>query len=129
MYSIDTKKGLIVISAGTLTDEERKEVDDYVKYSGYETKVIRARKSTTAKINEYDIMEMLKDDKEGVTAYEEAKAQPSKKNPDKEVGFLGGKSWFIENYPDEYMAFLKKTKQTAALESFKKNKAKKKGRK
>ena len=125
MYSVDNKRKLIIITAGSLTDEERREVDDYIKYSGYESKVVKARTNTTASIGDDDIKKILKDDKNALSEYEKAKKKPSKKDPTKTVGFLGGKSWFIANREDDYIAFLKKTKQTTALESFLKKKKKK----
>lgn len=124
MYNINNAKKLITIYAGTLTEQEQKEVDDFIKYSGYATKVARAKQVTTAKITNKDILSILKDDKAALEAYQKAKEKPSKKNENKTVGFLGGKRWFIANHKEEYIAFLKKTKQTAALEAFQKNKKK-----
>ena len=124
MYSIDTKEQIITITAGTLTEEEKREVDDYINYGGYTTKIMRARTNTAAKISEKDIIELLKGNEKELAAYEDAKEQPSKKDVTRVAGFLGGKNWFIENHEKEYISFLRKTKQTAALEAFERNREK-----
>ena len=132
MYTVDKKKKLISISAGTLTEKEQKEVDDYVKYSDYTLEVIQPtpkRKNNSAKIKEDNIIAIIKDDEEALKKYEEAKKAPSEKDPSKEKGFLGGKTWFIENYEDKYLEFLKETEQNNVVEAWERNRKKREEKK
>lgn len=110
-YRLDTERKIITIDdTVNATAAEEKDIDRYVN-AGY---IIKHKSQTRSKqaasradgLKNDIILEILKDKPEALKEYEDIKTGKSPKGK----GFFKAKSWFKDNFSNEYEAYLKKKK-------------------
>lgn len=107
-YVISEKNKTITIDFKNATAAEKEEAQYLAQANGYKLNIKKERRAansgyTAAATGLKDdfIISYLSNTENGVSNYETAKNKPSANNPKRKIGFLGGKKWFIENYPIE----------------------------